>query len=71
MKRLIGAALLAAAAWIWRAKLVAVLTATTGTWVGSPRSPRSDGTQAVAGRSSAGASSLAPEDGSDGTQAHQ
>ena len=46
VKRLLAAAVLAAAAWIWRAKLVGVLTATTGTWVGSPASPRSERPQA-------------------------
>jgi hypothetical protein len=46
VKRLVAAAILAAAAWIWRAKLIGVLTATTGTWVGSPESPRSVRSQA-------------------------
>jgi hypothetical protein len=40
VKRLAAAAIIAALAWVWRAKLVDLLTVTTGTWVGSPPSPR-------------------------------
>jgi len=44
-RRLAVLATLAGLGYAVRRQLVAVLTATTGTWVGSPESPRRDAAQ--------------------------